>query len=559
MDTETLKTLYSGIKGYAIILTNILDEKTEDFEYIMDNKYLSIASFSLVSCVLLAIKEDVVEGTKENYETKIFYGELLRSVDMIAIKKSDGFYIDNHKFKDAASVVGELRNKIAHGSFKLNAEENKVIFNIDGDEVIVNISDLSKMIVSCLKASLKNPDKNIYKRELLISNKEERKRTKPFKNKDELLRFAKTFKIKTITLKSRDNSMINELLKEKFELMLDTYKDLQSNQIIMEFERQIKEKYLVDVKEERIPYHILQQAVDETFMNLTDDMEYKDEVNLLSKIIEIKRKTDFNLLYSLLKNLLLISDLQKIEIKDKKNTVEELKRRQSVDIISYNELVGVEIALFQSLFSYGNDTLFKNENEYSKDENTGLDYGNLDLSSINVLYFKPDETIKNEVLIQIASKNKQIVEISSKIAKDNQNLENVKQKGNSIAIKRISAILTKTETQKQILEAQAALLNIRLNEIITYEQENSEHLKNKVIINGIRNSISHGNYKLETSINNEIKIVFEDIYEGKLTFKCEIDIIDFINMIYENQNIIIAFLNKNEQKLVRAKNLKVFK
>lgn len=559
MDTETLKTLYSGIQGYAIILTNILDEKTEDFEYIMDNKYLSIASFSLVSCVLLAIKEDVVEGTKENYETKIFYGELLRSVDMIAIKKSDGFYIDNHKFKDAASVVGELRNKIAHGSFKLNAEENKVIFNIDGDEVIVNISDLSKMIVSCLKASLKNPDKNIYKRELLISNKEERKRTKPFKNKDELLRFAKTFKIKTITLKSRDNSMINELLKEKFELMLDTYKDLQSNQIIMEFERQIKEKYLVDVKEERIPYHILQQAVDETFMNLTDDMEYKDEVNLLSKIIEIKRKTDFNLLYSLLKNLLLISDLQKIEIKDKKNTVEELKRRQSVDIISYNELVGVEIALFQSLFSYGNDTLFKNENEYSKDENTGLDYGNLDLSSINVLYFKPDETIKNEVLIQIASKNKQIVEISSKIAKDNQNLENVKQKGNSIAIKRISAILTKTETQKQILEAQAALLNIRLNEIITYEQENSEHLKNKVIINGIRNSISHGNYKLETSINNEIKIVFEDIYEGKLTFKCEIDIIDFINMIYENQNIIIAFLNKNEQKLVRAKNLKVFK
>ena len=539
MDTETLKTLYSDIKGYTMLLTNLLDGNAQDFEYIMDSKYLSIASFSLVSCVLLAIKEDFVEGTKENYEAKIFYGELIRSVNMIAIKKSDGFYIDNHKFKDAASVVGELRNKIAHGSFKLNAEENKVIFNIDGDEVIVNISDLSKMIVSCLKASLKNPDKNIYKRELLISNKEERKRTKPFKNKDELLRFAKTFKIKTITLKSRDNSMINELLKEKFELMLAAYKDLQSNQIIMDFERQIKEKHLVDVKEERIPYHILQQVVDETFMNLTDDMEYKDEVNLLSKIIEIKRKPDFNLLYSLLKNLILISDLQKIEIKDKKNMVEALKRRQSVDIISYNELVGVEIALFQSLFSYGNDTLFKNDNEYSKNENTGLDYGNLDLSSINVLYFEPDETIKNEVLIQIA--------------KDNQNLENVKQKGNSIAIKRISAILTKTETQKQILEAQVALLNIRLNEIISYEQKNSEHLKNKVIINGIRNSISHGNYKLETSIDNEIKIVFEDIYEGKLTFKCEIDIIDFINMIYENQNIIIAFLNKNEQKLVRAK------
>ena len=119
METESVRSNKENAKGE---LTNILDEKVQDFEYIIDSKYLSIASFSLVSCVLLAIKEDVVEGTKENYGTKIFYDELLSSVDMIATKKSDGFYIDNHKFKDAASVVGELRNKIAHGSFKLNAE-----------------------------------------------------------------------------------------------------------------------------------------------------------------------------------------------------------------------------------------------------------------------------------------------------------------------------------------------------------------------------------------------------------------------------------------------------
>ena len=140
--------------------------------------------------------------------------------------------------------------------------------------------------------------------------------------------------------------------------MLDDYKNSQSNQTVMDFEKQIKEKYIVEVKQDRIPYQILKQAIDETFMNLTDDMGYKEQVNLLSKIIEIKRKENFNLLNSLLKNLLLISDLQKIEIKDKKTTIEELKKKQSVDLISYNELVGVEIALFQSLFSYGNDTLF---------------------------------------------------------------------------------------------------------------------------------------------------------------------------------------------------------
>ncbi len=109
--------------------------------------------------------------------------------------------------------------------------------------------------------------------------------------------------------------------------MLDDYKSSQSNQTVMDFEKQIKEKYIVEVKQDRIPYQILKQAIDETFMNLTDDMGYKEQVNLLSKIIEIKRKENFNLLNSLLKNLLLISDLQKIEIKDKKTTIEELKKK----------------------------------------------------------------------------------------------------------------------------------------------------------------------------------------------------------------------------------------
>lgn len=71
-------------------------------------------------------------------------------------------------------------------------------------------------------------------------------------------------------------------------------------------------------------------------------------------------------------------------------------------------------------------------------------------------------------------------------------------------------------------------------------------MRNKAIINGIRNSISHGNYKIESVENRVDKIVFEDIYEGILTFKCEVPITEFINMIYKNEIPIEDFLNKDE-------------
>ena len=71
MDTETLKILYSGIKGYTMLLTNLLDGNAQDFEYIMDKKLLKMAGFGLSSCILLAVKENVVEGTTDNFESKV--------------------------------------------------------------------------------------------------------------------------------------------------------------------------------------------------------------------------------------------------------------------------------------------------------------------------------------------------------------------------------------------------------------------------------------------------------------------------------------------------------
>lgn len=76
---------------------------------------------------------------------------------------------------------------------------------------------------------------------------------------------------------------------------------------------------------------------------------------------------------------------------------------------------------------------------------------------------------------------------------------------------------------------------------------NIKYLTNESIVNGIRNSIAHGNYRvIFMGELSKSKIIFNDIYEGKLTFHGEISILDFINMIANNLIVILSFIEKIE-------------
>ena len=89
-----------------------------------------------------------------------------------------------------------------------------------------------------------------------------------------------------------------------------------------------------------------------------------------------------------------------------------------------------------------------------------------------------------------------------------------------------------------------------LKTFIDYCKNNSDYLRNECIIEGIRNSISHGNYrvKAESSLE-ECKIIFEDIYEGRLTFKAQIKLLDFITLLVNNHNIISNFVDNKSKKI----------
>ena len=80
-------------------------------------------------------------------------------------------------------------------------------------------------------------------------------------------------------------------------------------------------------------------------------------------------------------------------------------------------------------------------------------------------------------------------------------------------------------------------------------QNNKKYFENKAIITGIRNSIAHGNYKIKLSEKiGDTMITFDDIYLGKTTFHAEVYLVDFYNFIYNNQQIVVDYLESLKGK-----------
>lgn len=109
---------------------------------------------------------------------------------------------------------------------------------------------------------------------------------------------------------------------------------------------------------------------------------------------------------------------------------------------------------------------------------------------------------------------------------------------------------TLQESKLNLKESNEELVVVQkeLQEKENYFSNNKIYLTNKSIIEGIRNSICHGNIKtrLNGSMDNTI-VIFEDIYEGKLTFKLEITLNDLYKFLTENFFIVVEYLKTLEK------------
>ena len=552
MKKDNIMDYYLGNKAYNLFLQGIIYNNPIYSEGILDKKNINATKIGCISNIFLAIKEDLVSKDKEGYNSRILISELENNVSLIATKENNGYRINNYLFPDAPTLVSVLRNKLAHGLYTMDLEHNRIIFNIESNEVIINIDKLSTYVISCLKSYTKVNNSSIYKRDFVINNKVDTTREKPMKSINELNNFIKNSREIEIILIKKDNTLISNYVVWELENIIDEYRITKNNKLLINFENNYKDEYdfkwnikkLNDDKTKELSNFILNI--------IPQNITYNEEVMVILKEYASKMNNNynkFNVIMENLTNLVLLDEIKENNTVNSNILFDKIKEKYNNIYISYNTLISSSIAMFNSLFSYANDDVYKNDNKYTLLDNNGLDYSKLDLSLINVQVKTIDNTIINELNIRKTAKEKELNLIDTKITKELNNLNIVKSKSNTNAINNITNKLTNLYNIKNTLTIEHNNIINELNICNNYYNNNILYLENESIITGIRNSIAHGNYEVVQCNNiNDTYIVFNDIYEGKLTFKGTIKILDFIDLIDNNAIVINEFLNNLDNK-----------
>lgn len=552
MKKDNIMDYYLGNKAYNLFLQGIIYNNPIYSEGILDKKNINATKIGCISNIFLAIKEDLVSKDKEGYNSRILISELENNVSLIATKENNGYRINNYLFPDAPTLVSVLRNKLAHGLYTMDLEHNRIIFNIESNEVIINIDKLSTYVISCLKSYTKVNNSSIYKRDFVINNKVDTTRTKPMKSINELNNFIKNSREIEIILIKKDNTLISNYVVWELENIIDEYRITKNNKLLINFENKYKDEYdfkwnikkLNDDKTKELSNFILNI--------IPQNITYNEEVMVILKEYAYKMNNNynkFNVIMENLTNLVLLDEIKENNTINSNILYDKIKEKYGSIYISYNTLISSSIAMFNSLFSYANDDVYKNDNKYTLLDNNGLDYSKLDLSLINVQVKTIDNTIINELNIRKTAKEKELNLIDTKITKELNNLNIVKSKSNTNAISNITSKLNNLYNIKNTLTIEYNNIINELNICNNYYNNNLLYLENESIITGIRNSIAHGNYEVVQCNNiNDTYIVFNDIYEGKLTFKGTIKILDFIDLIDNNAIVINEFLNNLDNK-----------
>lgn len=548
---DSMLDYYSGAKAYSLFLLNQFVGDEYDGSYILDKKNYNAARVALISNILLGIKEEIVTKAPElKFETQIFADELAKSVSMIATKTDNGYVIDGYSFSDAATVVAMIRNKLAHGNFMFDLDHNRVILDFAGSGVKLNIDKLATFVIYSLKNYFRRVKMKVCEKSFVMNEKAEKNRTKPLKDSKEVKRVISNFKKVEVTLKSKDGVIISKDLADMLDEVIDAYKNTANLKVFTLFKDMVKDKYDFDWNVRYVKFDDLDEFADSLF-EVLKDQEYTEAVNAIGDKV-LKRVTEgkkFSEISASFNDFILLEAAYDLQSTDKDKISYYIANKYGNFFVASNEeIAAASIGLFNTLFGYLHDDLLDNENAFTSGDNTGFDYSTLDFSAFNVSYLKPDNGPIDSHKETYMGASKRLAAIQSKIQKNTESLNAVKLSGNTKA----QAVLSVNLNNDKILEAtmisDVASAKATYDDAVDYVTDNSLLVYNRGIINGIRNSIAHGKYTvIQSGSFDDVRILFEDIYEGETTFKADISIADFLNFIYSSEAKVVSFLKSKKK------------
>lgn len=548
---DSMLDYYSGAKAYSLFLLNQFVGDEYDGSYILDKKNYNAARVALISNILLGIKEEIVTKAPElKFETQIFADELAKSVSMIATKADNGYVIDGYSFSDAATVVAMIRNKLAHGNFMFDLDHNRVILDFAGSGVKLNIDKLATFVIYSLKNYFRRVKMKVCEKSFVMNEKAEKNRTKPLKDSKEVKRVISNFKKVEVTLKSKDGVIISKDLADMLDEVIDAYKETANLKVFTLFKDMVKDKYDFDWNVRYVKFDDLDEFADSLF-EVLKDQEYTEAVNAIGDKV-LKRVTEgkkFSEIGASFNDFILLEAAYDLQSTDKDKISNYIANKYGNFFVASNEeIAAASIGLFNTLFGYLHDDLLDNENAFTSGDNTGFDYSTLDFSAFNVSYLKPDNGPIDSHKETYMGASKRLAAIQSKIQKNTESLNAVKLSGNTKAQAVLSANLNNDKILEATMISDVASAKATYDDAVDYVTDNSLLVYNRGIINGIRNSIAHGKYMvIQSGSFDDVRILFEDIYEGETTFKADISIADFLNFIYSSEAKVVSFVKSKKK------------
>lgn len=536
---------YNGVKAYSFFLLNQFGDTSFDGSLILEKNNYNAAKVAFISSILLGAKEDIVEKLPNlEFGSLIYEDDLIKNVKLIATKDKDDYVIDNYKFSSAAEVVAMIRNKFAHGNFELDLEHSRIIFDFAGTKVKLNIDKLTNFVVIALNNYYEKSQNKKYYKVILESDKVLADRKKTFSSPTDVKNFILNLNKFSVSLKRKDGEIIPHDLKSILDGVVNGYKKDMNLKVFLTFKHFINDEYDFDWGKSKAVIDDIDDFSTGMY-NQVKDLDYDSAVNFVMNSVAdvILKNNKTSHMTSSLRNLLLLDATYHTNSISKDKLFNYLSDKfGNYFFIGNRELASSSICLFQTLFAYLHDDYFDNDNKYTSLPNNGLKYAALDVSCFNIDYLKADRKVIDQYLEVYNGASKRLLEIRNKINQNTLSLNAVKQKGNLKA----ASVLSQNIANEKLLEAQYAQDEINAkasyDEAILYEANNLDLIKNRAIINGIRNSIAHGNYTFYVE-DGVSKILFEDLYEGECTFRASVSVVDFLNFIYASEAIVTSFIN----------------
>ena len=545
---DTIVKYFTGNYAYNLYLMGLIFGNPIYSEFILEKEYLNAAIVGNISSVFLATKEKMVD---KNNNILLPFSLMEKNVNLIANKTALGYEINGYVFKDTYTLVTTIRNKLAHGEYLIDFAHNRVILKVDGNDIVIPISKLSTFVVASFSSTIQNYNTNFFSRKFVysksISGKDkERYSLSEYKN------MISSYYEYNISIKRKDGNQIEGYIFDIFNKIISSFAKTLDLKELLEFEKLVKNDYEVTWNKISTKGENIDTVANFLYNSVTPNTPYSSVMQIVGHEVDRlfnKEKFDnFSIINAGVYNLIMLDTIKQINFVNYELVTQAVANKYGYLYISTETLAQSLISSFNALFAYGYDDVLHNKNEYQSLDLDGFDYSLIDTSLFIVDVEKNDAGYIADLGVKENAIKNNINKLNNALVSCNNNLAKVTSVGNQKGINSIMGQINTINGKINVLTTNLKSIQTILNNANSYISTYSSLIKNEKIINGIRNSIAHGNYKvvLKETLKDSL-IEFTDFYEGEITFKASISIDNFVEFLHQSALEIEKYLPSKEK------------